>query len=96
MPVIGFLHAGTEKENGADFEFRAFRQGLSEAGFSEDRNVTILDRWAEEQNNRLPALAADLVRRQVKVIVTTGGKLPVLAAKGAQNSRPRDVSTRPA
>src|SRR5207249_3730839 len=73
MPVVGFLHAGTE--NGAGFQLRAFRQGLSETGFVEGRNAAIEYRWAEEKNSRLPALAADLVSRQVKVIATGGGRL---------------------
>ena len=71
MPVIGFL-------SGATFEIMrgyvaAFQRGLADAGFSEDRNVAIEYRWAEGHNDRLPALATDLVRREVTIIVV-GGK----------------------
>jgi putative ABC transport system substrate-binding protein len=70
IPVIGFL-SGASPELWAA-RLRAFRQGLSEAGFVEGRNVMIEYRWAEDHNDRLPALVADLVRRQVTVIVTSG------------------------
>src|SRR6516225_3982695 len=75
MPVIGFLNS---LQIGQDID--AIRQGLRETGFVDGRNVTIEGRWAEGQYDRLPALAADLVRRQVAVLATTGGDLPALAA----------------
>ena len=83
MPVVGFLNS---LQTGQDFE--ALSQGLLEAGFVDGRNVTIEGRWAEGQYDRLPALAADLVRRQVAVLVTTGGDLAALAAKAATSTIP--------
>jgi putative ABC transport system substrate-binding protein len=59
---------------------RGFRQGLKDAGFVEGENVAIVYRWAENQINRLPALAAELVRRQVAVLVATGGPSSALTA----------------
>ena len=84
-PVIGFL--GTETPDLFASRLRAYRQGLTELGFAEGRNVTIEYRWAEGHNDRLPALATDLVRRRVLVIAASGSSA-ALAAKAATTNIP--------
>jgi len=86
MPVIGFL--GSESPQLFAGRLRAFHQGLSETGYVEGQNVAIEYRWAEGQYNRSSALVADLVRRQVTVLVTIGGTPAALAAQAATTTIP--------
>ena len=87
IPVIGFLSFRSANESAGTEA--AFREGLSEIGYSEGRSVHIAFRWAEGQKDRLPALAADLVDNlRVAVIASTGGALSALAAKAATKTIP--------
>src|SRR5262245_45949305 len=86
VPVVGFLSAGSP-DTYTD-RLRGFRQGLKEAGFVEGENTAIEYRWAENQIDRLSLLAAELVRREVAVMVTSGGTPPALAAKAATATIP--------
>ena len=81
LPVIGLL--GSASPDLSADRLRPFRQGLSETGYVEGNNVVIEYRWAEGQNDRLPALAADLVRHKVTVIAVLGNTPSTLAAKAA-------------
>ena len=86
MPVIGFLDL--RPPDALTDRLRGFRQGLKDTGYVEGENVAIEYRWAENQFDRLPALAAELVRRQVAVIVTSGGLTVTFAAKAATTTVP--------
>jgi len=87
MPLIGFLDIRSPDTLIED-RLRAFRQGLKDTGYVERENVAIEYRWAENQVDRLPELAAELVRRQVAVFVTTGGPVALFATKAATTTIP--------
>jgi ABC-type uncharacterized transport system substrate-binding protein len=86
VPVVGFLHSASAEPT-ANL-VKGFRKGLFDLGFIEDQNVRIDFRWADGQNDRLPELAADLVRRNVSVIATPGSTPAALAAKAATSMIP--------
>src|SRR5436190_4069900 len=85
MPVVGFLNAASL--DARTDRLHAFRQGLKEAAYVEGENVAFEYRWAENQLDRLPALAADLVRQRVALIMA-GSPLPIFAAKAATTTIP--------
>jgi putative ABC transport system substrate-binding protein len=86
VPVIGVLRA--QSGEGIERAMAAFRKGLTETGFVEGRNVAMEIRASDNDYNRLPELAADLVRRRVAVIYASGGSVSALAAKAATTSIP--------
>ena len=86
MPVIGFVHL-TSLDETREY-LAAFHRGLGDTGYIEGRNVAIEYRWGQGQNDRLPMLLAELVRRQVSVIVTLESTLGALAAKAATQTIP--------
>src|SRR5262245_1127604 len=86
MPAVGVL--GATSASGFAAQLVAFRRGLSEAGVVEGRDTAIEYRWADDQYERLPELAADLVRRQVAVIATIGGNAASMTARAATKTIP--------
>src|SRR5439155_24256764 len=86
MPVMGFLASASA--DGYAWVLSPLREGLAAAGYVEGRNLTIEYRWADDQYDRLPALAADLVQRPVAVIFATGGVVSAIAAKSSSATVP--------
>jgi putative ABC transport system substrate-binding protein len=86
MPVVGFLDS--RSPDALTNRLRGFRQGLKDTGYVEGENVAIVYRWAENQRDRLPVLAAELVSRQVAVIIASGGHAVAFAAKAATTTIP--------
>jgi putative ABC transport system substrate-binding protein len=86
MPVVGFLGTGSPRSDA--YRVTAVRQGLMESGYVEGQNVAFEYRWAEDQYGRLPALATELVQREVAVIVAIGGTTSAVAAKSATTTIP--------
>src|SRR5262245_56582269 len=87
MPVIGFLMTGTAAGTPAHL-LLGFQRGLKDSGYVEGENVAVVSRFAENQSERLPGLAAELVHRQIDVIVTPGGTVATLTAKAATATIP--------
>jgi putative ABC transport system substrate-binding protein len=88
VPVIGFLSSYSSSDAFAQYFLAAFHQGLKQAGYVEGQNVAVEYRWDGNQYERLTALAADLVRRQVSVITAGSASLAVVAAKAATTTIP--------
>jgi putative ABC transport system substrate-binding protein len=86
IPVVGFLHSGAAEPNAK--RLAGFRKGLAEAGFIEGQNVAIEYRWAQGKDERLPELAADLIRQKVAVIATLSSTTAAVAAKAATSTIP--------
>jgi len=84
VPRVGYLNPGSASEPLSQRRLEAFRQGLRELGYEEGRNMAIESRWAEGQHDRYPALAADLVRLKVDVIVAQSGAVTQAARQATR------------